>query len=106
MHKLIKTLRRATPWLPLLMLTLTSMSWSGCSTVKVISADQAETFVTAGVPFTPAVDGVFMPLARYQRYRRAGGGKNLEEEPKPERGIPKPRSRIPQPGGRTPVQRA
>jgi len=37
----------------------------------VISADQQETFVKAGVPVTPAVDSVLMPEARYQRYRRA-----------------------------------
>jgi hypothetical protein len=64
------------------MLTMTSLSWNGCSTVRVISADQAETFVAAGAPFTPAVDGVFMPLARYQRYRRAVADKILEIQPK------------------------
>src|ERR1041385_8372053 len=78
MRRLTKTSRREVPWLPLLMLTMTSLSWNGCSTVKVISADQAETFVAAGAPFTPAVDGVFMPLARYQRYRRAVADKILE----------------------------
>ena len=65
------------------MLTMTSLSWNGCSTVRVISADQAETFVAAGAPFTPAVDGVFMPLARYQRYRRAVADKILEVQPQP-----------------------
>src|ERR1051326_4270038 len=83
MRRLTKTLRRGIPWLPLLMLTMTSLSWNGCSTVKVISADQAETFVVAGAPFTPAVDGVFMPLARYQRYRRAVADTILEVQPQP-----------------------
>lgn len=53
------------------MLLLILISLTGCKTVQVISADQTETFVAGGKPYTPSVDGVFMPLARYQRYRRA-----------------------------------
>ena len=53
------------------MLVLTWMSWIGCATVKIISADQEEVFVKRGVAFTPDADGVFMREARYQRYRRA-----------------------------------
>lgn len=46
----------------------------------VIPADQAETFVTGGASFTPPSDGVFMPTARYQRYRRAVADEILKEE--------------------------
>lgn len=45
----------------------------------VISADQVETFVKAGQPFTPKVDGVFLPDARYQRYRRAVADQIMEQ---------------------------
>ncbi len=58
-------------WLPALMLLLISMSWSGCKSYVVISADQQETMLPAGKAFTPAVAGVFMTQTRYQRYRRA-----------------------------------
>lgn len=54
------------------------MSWSGCSTLKVISADAQETFVPGGQPFTPPVDGMYMTQTRYQRYRRAVADKILE----------------------------
>jgi hypothetical protein len=37
----------------------------------VISADQTETFVKSNQVLRANSDGVFMPLAKYQRYRRA-----------------------------------
>jgi len=37
----------------------------------VISADQTETFVKSNQVLHATCDGVFMPLAKYQRYRRA-----------------------------------
>jgi hypothetical protein len=37
----------------------------------VISADQTETFVKSNQVLHATTDGVFMPLAKYQRYRRA-----------------------------------
>ena len=83
MRKSTLTWSKLIRWLPLLTLLTIWMSSSGCSTVKVISADQAETFVAAGKPFTPAADGVFMCQARYQRYRRAVADKILELEPPP-----------------------
>lgn len=54
------------------------MSWSGCSSVKVISEDQMETRVPAGEKFLAPSDGWFLPDARYQRYRRAVADKILE----------------------------
>ena len=60
------------------MLLTLSMSWTGCKTVKVVPADQMETRVEAGNPFTPPADGWFMNDARYQRYRRAVADKILE----------------------------
>lgn len=71
MHKLTETLRKPIRWLPLFTLLTIWISSSGCGTVKVISADQQETFAPAGVTVTPAVDSVLMPEPRYQRYRRA-----------------------------------
>jgi hypothetical protein len=51
---------------------LTWLSWSACvgPKVVVIPADRAETFVTAGKPFVPPVNGVFMSDAQYQHYRQ------------------------------------
>jgi hypothetical protein len=54
------------------------MSWSGCSSVKVISADQVESRVVAGQAFKAPSDGWFLPDARYQRYRRLVADKILE----------------------------
>ena len=69
--------------LPTLMLTLTLLSvTSGCRNVKVIAADQMETFVHAGQVFTAPDDGVYMNHARYQRYRRAVVDRNLEFQTK------------------------
>lgn len=63
----------------MLILLLTSMSWSGCRTaVKIIPADQQEVPVRANEAFTPTVDGWFMGDARYQRYRRAVADRILE----------------------------
>ena len=82
MKKPIARLIRTSPvvirGVPLLMLLTLSMSLTACKTVKVVSADQMETRVEAGKPFTPTVDGWFMGDARYQRYRRAVSDKILE----------------------------
>lgn len=60
--------------LPLAALTLLLMSaWmlpgTGCTTrrpaVREIPADRMVQTLRAGVPFTPAVDGKFVPLARW-----------------------------------------
>lgn len=83
MIKSIRISRAAIRPLLLLTLMMTWLSSSGCATrIKVISADQAETFVKGGVPFTPAADGVFMDDARYQRYRRAVADAILKEQGK------------------------
>ena len=58
-------------WLPALIPVLIWMSLSGCKEVVVLSSDQTETFVKAKQVFEVPTDGVFMPAARYQRYRRA-----------------------------------
>ena len=67
----------------LVMLMLSCLSWSGCvrlgPRVQVISSDQVETFVKGGQNFAAPCDGVFMPEARYQRYRRAVSDAILEE---------------------------
>lgn len=71
MLKLIPTSPRVIQGLPLLMLLMLSMSWTGCKGPRVIAADQMETRVEAGKSFTPPADGWFLNDARYQRYRRA-----------------------------------
>lgn len=77
MNKLIPTFRST---IRLLMLMMILMSLSGCGTVKVISADQTEVFISQGAP-APA-DGVWMSEARYQRYRRAVADAILKEQTK------------------------
>jgi hypothetical protein len=49
------------------------MNWTGCTAPKlvVLSADQTETFVKSNQVLHATTDGVFMPLGKYQRYRRA-----------------------------------
>ena len=77
------TLPRVIQLLPLFTLLTISTSLSGCKTpVRIISADQQETFVKAGDNFKVPVDGVFMPDARYQRYRRAVADKIMVEQSK------------------------
>lgn len=83
MSKLIKTWSSGIRWLPLLALLTISTSWTGCSSVKVISADQTETFLKAGDSFKAPLDGVFMPDARYQRYRRAVADRITESQTPP-----------------------
>jgi hypothetical protein len=61
----------------LLLCTATAiwMSSTACNALRpklvVISADQTETFLKSNQVFHANIDGVFMPLAKYQRYRRA-----------------------------------
>ena len=71
MTKLIRTSPQVIQGLPLLTLLMLSMSWTGCKGPRVIAADQMETRIESGKPFTPTSDGWFMNDARYQRYRRA-----------------------------------
>lgn len=78
MSKLTPTSPVVIRGVPLLMLLTLSMSSTACKTVKVVPADQMETRVEAGKPFTPPADGWFMNDARYQRYRRAVADKILE----------------------------
>ena len=80
MKKLIEISRRKIRWVQLGMALAIWMSWSGCSgpRVVVISADQTEMFVKSNQVLRATVDGVFMPLARYQRYRRAVADKVQE----------------------------
>ena len=55
--------------MPLSMLTLTLLPTAGCVTrtvVDQISADRYVRSVRAGVPFTPPVDGKFVPAARFK----------------------------------------
>lgn len=65
------------------------MSWSGCRTYTVVSADQAETFLKKGQLFTVPDDGVYMNDARYQRYRRAVADGILKLSPKTQLAVPK-----------------
>lgn len=65
--------------LPLTLLT-TLITLSGCSTVKVIPADQLEVRIKSGESYTPQMDGWFLSDARYQRYRRLIADRILEEE--------------------------
>jgi hypothetical protein len=46
----------------------------------VMSANETETFVRSNQVFQVPEDGVYMPVARYQRYRRAVADKIQEEE--------------------------
>jgi len=67
-------------WIAPLTLGLIWMSLSGCKEVVVISADQAEVFVRSNSIYQAPMDGVFMPEARYQRYRRAVADRIQEVE--------------------------
>ena len=64
------------------MLLMPVRVWSGCSTVKVIPADQLEVRVEKGKPFTADMDGWFLSDARYMRYRKLIADRILEEEKK------------------------
>lgn len=64
------------------MLMLIWLSLSGCAHVRVIPDSQVETFLKRNDTFTAPLDGVFMPLARYQRYRRAVADEILKLAPK------------------------
>jgi len=59
----------------LLLCTATAiwMSSTACNAPRlvVISADQTETFVKSNQVLHVPTDGVFMPMAKYQRYRKA-----------------------------------
>ena len=87
-NKILNDTKKSTPtwssgtaWLPALTLLMIWSCSSGCkSPVRVISADQTETFLKGGQAFTAPVDGVFLPDARYQRYRRAVADKILEQQ--------------------------
>jgi len=53
------------------MLMLILLNLSGCASVVVIPDSQVETMLKKNETFIAPMDGVFMPMARYQRYRRA-----------------------------------
>jgi cytochrome oxidase Cu insertion factor (SCO1/SenC/PrrC family) len=46
--------------------------------MAIVSADQRETMVHSNEVFRADIDGVFMGLGRYQRYRRAVADKIQE----------------------------
>jgi hypothetical protein len=69
---------KAMAWIAPLTLGMIWMSLSGCKEVVLIGADQAEVFVKSNSVFQVPMDGVFMPQARYQRYRRAVADKIQE----------------------------
>ena len=80
MNKSTKKSRAASLATSLLVAALTLMSLSGCKEVVLIGADQAEVFVKSNSVFQVPMDGVFMPQARYQRYRRAVADKIQEAQ--------------------------
>lgn len=57
---------------------MTSMSWTGCQSPKVIAADQVVIRLEAARPFTPPADGWYLSDALYQRTRRAVADRILE----------------------------
>ncbi len=78
----MQTLKKAMACkLALMGLTILTIS-TGCSTPKVISADQTLERMPAGQSLTAPVDGWFMTDALYQRYRRAVADRILEVETK------------------------
>ena len=80
MHKSIKKSRAAILATSLLAVALTLMSWTGCKGPVVVSSDQREIMVRSNEVFRADMDGVFMGLGRYQRYRRAVADKIQEAE--------------------------
>jgi cytochrome oxidase Cu insertion factor (SCO1/SenC/PrrC family) len=48
--------------------------------MAIVSADQRETMVHSNEVFRADIDGVFMGLGRYQRYRRAVADRIQETE--------------------------
>ena len=57
--------------LSLLAAAVISTSLTACKGPMVVSADQREIMVRSNEVFRADMDGVFMGLGRYQRYRRA-----------------------------------
>ena len=81
MHKSIRKSRAAILVTSLLAAGLTLTSSIGCKgPVVVVSADQREIVVRSNDVFRADMDGVFMGMGRYQRYRRAVADKIEEVE--------------------------
>ena len=81
MHKSTKKSRAEILTLSLLAAALISTSSTGCKgPVVIVSADQREIVVRSNEVFRAEMDGVFMGMGRYQRYRRAVADKIQEVE--------------------------
>lgn len=81
----MRTLRNLCPRLAALTLLLAWLSTSGCAGPRIVPADRVVLPVKAGVPFTAALDGVFLSDALWQDTQRALEDKILElktEKPK------------------------
>jgi hypothetical protein len=65
-----------------LALALISTNLTACKgpQVVVVSSDQRETVIHSNDVFHADMDGVFMGMGRYQRYRRAVADRILEEK--------------------------
>ena len=83
MNKSTKKSRVETLAISLLAAGLTLMSLTACKGPVVVSADQREIVVRSNEVFHAEMDGVFMGLGRYQRYRRAVADRIQETETKP-----------------------
>jgi len=63
----------------LLMVSLTSMLWTGCAhRIVIVPSDDAVVRLKAGTAYTPASDGWYMTDSLYLRYRRAVADKIAE----------------------------
>ena len=66
-----------------LILLIAWTSWTGCARLRIVTSDRVVYPVAAGKPFTPAIDGVFMSTALYQRTQKAVADKILELQTTP-----------------------
>lgn len=66
----------------LLMVSLTSMLWSGCARkqIVIVPSDDAVVRIKAGTAYTPPRDGWYMTDSLYMRYRRAVADKIAENK--------------------------
>jgi len=70
---------------------MVAMTWTistGCKILdhgrlRIVESNEVEVFLVAGQNFTVPTDGVFMPDARYRRYRRAVADEILRLESNP-----------------------
>ena len=82
MSKSTSKSRAASRIISLLAVALISTNLTACKGPMVVSADQREIMVRSNEVFRADMDGVFMGLGRYQRYRRAVADKIQEVETK------------------------